>query len=163
MITVDDGISFRQFTRIIQSNVTIGIRKANLRIHILRGDGWHHYYSWRVQSKGEKEVYKASLSEMGLLDGTWLRAEYVLSTFNMATLALGAVVAIPVAAAAAVTAGAAAAGVGASYAIGYLAGNMLADFSQQRAVHWVRVQYKGDDELAAFQHKIRDITKFTLG
>ena len=98
---IDKNITLRYFTRAIQHTSTFGIRKRNLRLSVMQDDGtWIRFYSWRFQTDDDKIIYDKPVLELGITDGTVLKAEYVLSGGDMAALAVACVVAFPAAASA---------------------------------------------------------------
>ncbi len=134
--TVLRSITLCSFTSAIQHDSACSIRKANMRLHLRKGNVWEYFYSFRLQSAGEKAMLDKPLVSLGIEDGAYFQVEYVLSTFN--ALAIGAaVVAIPFAAPAVL-------GMGGAYMTGYVAGTVLAQLAMQQAFNWVVLSLPAD-------------------
>jgi hypothetical protein len=129
-ITMDEKITLRYFSRAIQHPQLFGIRKRNLRLSVLQEDGrWIRFYSWRVRSHHDKMMYDQTLLDLGIIDGTILKVEYVLSRQNIVALTVATVVAIPVAASASMAAYGI---VNVSFLLGYVTGTLGAKATYQR-------------------------------
>ena len=99
-------ITLRLLTRAIQHRSTFGVPKKNMRLSIMYDDeSCAKFYCRRSENKNDKCLYDEPLSTHGIIDGTCIKVEWVLSNSNMFFLAVGAVAVLPVATASAAAAG----------------------------------------------------------
>jgi hypothetical protein len=97
-VRVDTNLTLRLLTKAIQNRKMYGVAKENLRLYKWQDDRtWNKLYSGRSGKAYNKSTYEKTLPDLGIIDGSWLKVEWVLGRGHMIGVGLSSVVAIPVA------------------------------------------------------------------
>lgn len=121
---IDRNITMRDFTRAIQHRSTFAIPKKNMRLSVLEDDGetWTRFYCRRSMADHDISIYDHPLSSMAIADQTFFKVEWVLSRYDIASLTVMGVLAVPAAATASLSIYGLVSG---GFVTGYLAGFLL--------------------------------------